>query len=208
VEQSILAAAAFQAAWPAVKSAAHHRRASTFAPALKRPTDLANPASLRHDFTRLGIRPDKVTTSALSSTDINGFTRLRNSPVSTRVIGAEAITYYYTQIAYDAEASGKVEWLSATAPIVVGIVALAGLAVCGLISALASTEVVDKVNDRLPADSRFALLGWHHLKTQRLYGEYQRLYPDGPLLFRVRVSVALMLVCIAVCVWAFGVPRP
>ena len=95
-----------------------------------------------------------------------------------------------------------------TARIMVGIVALAGVSVCGLISAFADMDMVDKVNDKFPTEQQFDLLGWYLPKTQRLRGEYRRLYPDGPLLFRGRVCFALMFICLAICAWGLGTAWP
>jgi hypothetical protein len=87
---------------------------------------------------------------------------------------------------------------------IVGIVALAGVSICGLVGSLASFEMVDKVNDMLPKEQRFAALGWYFSKYQRLNREYKRLYPDGRLLLKVRVLTALMFACLLICALSFG----
>jgi len=87
---------------------------------------------------------------------------------------------------------------------VVGLVALAGVSICGLVGSLTSMEMVDKVNEMLPKGEQFAPLGWYFSKYQRLNHEYKRLYPDGRLLLRVRVLTALMFACLLICALSFG----
>ena len=91
-----------------------------------------------------------------------------------------------------------------TARFIVGIVALAGVSVCGLLASLATFELVDKVNDNLPREEQFAPLGWYLFKYQRLNREYKRLYPDGRQLVKVRVLTALMFVFLLISAWGFG----
>jgi hypothetical protein len=73
----------------------------------------------------------------------------------------------------------------------IGIVALGCVSVCGILAAFAHYEMMDKVNARLIGRERFDPLGWYWPKTQRLRREYGRLYPDGRLLLRIRILVAL-----------------
>jgi hypothetical protein len=86
----------------------------------------------------------------------------------------------------------------------IGIAALACVSICGLMSTLVSLKMVDMVNDRLPEVERFGALGWHFSKTQRLHREYRRLHPDGQLLVRLRVLMALSAVCLLICAWSLG----
>jgi hypothetical protein len=88
--------------------------------------------------------------------------------------------------------------------VIIGIVALACLSICGMIATFANFEMVDKVNNKLPKGEQFAALGWYFSKRQRLQDEYRRLYPDGRLLFKVRVLMALMIACLLICAWGFG----
>jgi len=87
---------------------------------------------------------------------------------------------------------------------IIGIVALACVSVCGLWGTFLNFEKVDKVNEKLVEKERFDWLGWHFFKYQRLNREYKRLYPDGPLLFHGRILTALMIVCLAIFAWGFG----
>src|SRR5215472_6120541 len=88
--------------------------------------------------------------------------------------------------------------------IIVGVIALAGISVCGLISTLAHHEIVDRVNAKLLKSEQFDHLWWYASKTLRLHSEYKRLYPEGRLLFKVRMLMALMFSCLLVCAWALG----
>jgi hypothetical protein len=88
--------------------------------------------------------------------------------------------------------------------VIVGIIALVCVSICGMIAAFANFEMVDKVNNKLPKGEQFATLGWYFSKRQRLHREYRRLYPDGRLLLKVRLLVALMIACLLICAWGFG----
>lgn len=91
-----------------------------------------------------------------------------------------------------------------TARVAIGAVAIACGSVCGLTSAILNFEMVDKVNEKLPAAEQFGHLGWYIDKSLRLKREYKRLYPNGPLLLRTRILMALMLASLVVAAWGFG----
>ena len=91
-----------------------------------------------------------------------------------------------------------------TPRLIVGIVALAVFAICGTVGSFASFEMIDKVNDKLPEEERFAFLGWYFSKYQRLWREYERLYPDGQLLLKVRRLRARAIACLLICAWGLG----
>jgi hypothetical protein len=100
--------------------------------------------------------------------------------------------------------SEELESRSMAARAIIGIFALACGSVCGIALYLVGTEMVDKVNEKLPKDEQFGALGWHLPKTQRLHREYRRLYPDGHLLLRSRVLVSVAIVCLLICAWSIG----
>ena len=75
--------------------------------------------------------------------------------------------------------------------VIVGIVAVVGVATCGLFGTIANIEMVKEVNSRLPKDSQFSPMGWYLSKTLRLHHEYKRLFPNGTLLVRVRVAIGI-----------------
>jgi hypothetical protein len=93
---------------------------------------------------------------------------------------------------------------SMAARVIIGIIALACISVCGIMFHLVSTEMVDKVNEKLPEGGQFGALGWYLPKTQRLHREYRRFYPDGRLLLRFRVVIAVAIVCFLICAWSIG----
>lgn len=93
--------------------------------------------------------------------------------------------------------------MQVTARTMVGIAALVCVSICGLLSALLGFEMIDKVNEKLPKEEQFESLGWYTEKTLRLHREYKRLYPDGQLLLRDRVVIALGIVCLLICAWGF-----
>lgn len=88
--------------------------------------------------------------------------------------------------------------------LVVGIVALASGSICGLIATLASFEMVEQVNTRLPTEVQFSPLGWYLPKTFRLHREYRRLFPEGKLLLRVRFLMSIAFGCLMISAWAIG----
>jgi hypothetical protein len=65
-------------------------------------------------------------------------------------------------------------------------------------------EIVDKVNQRLPQEQQFALLGWYWPKYSRLWREYRMLYPDGKLLRRMGIPAVVTIACLMTCAWALG----
>lgn len=91
-----------------------------------------------------------------------------------------------------------------TPRVIVGVLALASVSVCGLISTLANLEMVDKVNEQLPKTGQFEQFGWHAEKTLRLHREYKRLYPSGHLSRKVHVFGGLMFASLLTCVWSLS----
>ena len=89
--------------------------------------------------------------------------------------------------------------------IIVGIVAVACISVCGLLSTFALFEMADKVNDKLPETEKFDHLGWYFSKRLRLNRKYRMLYPDGRLLKRVRILTVLMFAFGLIAFLCFGV---
>jgi hypothetical protein len=90
-----------------------------------------------------------------------------------------------------------------TTRIIVGIIALACASGCGIFGAFLNFEMIEKVNDKLPEEGRFEWFGWDLFKYRRLKREYRKFYPDGRLLFRVRILTVLLFVWILVCAWSF-----
>jgi hypothetical protein len=92
------------------------------------------------------------------------------------------------------------------AHVIVAIIALASVSICGLMSTFVNYEMMDAVNERLTKEEQFGPLGWYLSKHQRLRRElrreYQRLYPDGRLVLKVRLLMALMFVSLLICAWS------
>lgn len=86
----------------------------------------------------------------------------------------------------------------------VGIAALAGVSVCGVVGTIVSRTMVNEVNAKLPTDKQFSLTAWYFPKNLRLYREYRRLIPDGRLLLRVLFLLGSMVGCLIVGAWAIG----
>ncbi len=68
--------------------------------------------------------------------------------------------------------------------------------------------MLTEVNRQLPKEQRFGLVGWHFLKSQRLFSEYRRLYPDGPRIREVRTIQIILLASFAICVFVFVLSQP
>jgi len=64
--------------------------------------------------------------------------------------------------------------------------------------------IVDAVNAKLPKDDQFNPIGWWLPKTLRLHHQYNRLYPDGPLVRRQGILAAVMLFCIVLVAGLIG----
>jgi hypothetical protein len=86
---------------------------------------------------------------------------------------------------------------------IVGIIALACVSACGIIATFAHYEMMDKVNEKLTEGERFQPSGWCWSKSQRLRREYRRMYPNGRLLFKIRVLMAVMIALLLTCLWGF-----
>ena len=91
-----------------------------------------------------------------------------------------------------------------TAKLVVGIIGFVCGVACGIASSLVCSEMVDRVNDKMPEESQFSHLWWYWSKYERLYAEYKRLYPDGGLLRIIRVLQVLGFASFVVLAWGLG----
>ena len=88
--------------------------------------------------------------------------------------------------------------------VIIGIIALACVSICGLISTFIHRKIADQVNAKLPKPEQFDALWWYASKTLRLHSEYKSFYPDGRLLSKFYLSAALGFSCLLVCAWALG----
>ncbi len=85
-----------------------------------------------------------------------------------------------------------------------GIAAVTGMSVCGLLSTIINYKMVDQVNGKLPKDAQFSLIGWYLPKNLRLYREYRRLFPNGHLLLQFLLLLGLMVGCVIIVAWVIG----
>ena len=49
--------------------------------------------------------------------------------------------------------------------LVVGVVAIVGVSVCGMVGTFVNFEIVDRVNENLAADQQYSWIGWHAEKN-------------------------------------------
>ena len=104
----------------------------------------------------------------------------------------------------DGQGDGKWHvWDGMTTRSIVGIIALTCASVCGIFGSFLNFQMIDKVNNKLPEEGRFEWFGWNLLKYQKLIRDYRMFYPDGQLLFRVRLVSVLLFVWMLVCAWGF-----
>jgi hypothetical protein len=87
---------------------------------------------------------------------------------------------------------------------VVGIVAFVCGVGCAITSSVVVSEMVDRVNEKLPEERHFSHLWWYWEKYQRLFLEYRRLYPDGGLLRRFRILAVVLFASFVVSAWGLG----
>ena len=92
------------------------------------------------------------------------------------------------------------------------IIASAAYALIGIVLGVRGSMVLNamltEVNRQLPKEQRFGLVGWHFLKSQRLFSEYRRLYPDGPRIRQVRTIEIIMFASLAICGLVFFLSQP
>lgn len=91
-----------------------------------------------------------------------------------------------------------------SARLVIGLLALVGVSVSGIVSTIVHLEMVRRVNAMLPKERQSAELGWYLPETQRLHREYRTLFPGGDLLHKWRIMVATGLVSLLICAWSLG----
>jgi hypothetical protein len=85
----------------------------------------------------------------------------------------------------------------------IGVIAIVGVSVCGLVSTFVHFEIVDRVNEKLPAEEQYSWLGWHTDKVSRLFSDYRRLCPNGGLIRRFHLISAMGAGFLVVSAWAF-----
>jgi hypothetical protein len=76
------------------------------------------------------------------------------------------------------------------------IVALVGVAVCGIASSVLGVKMVQDVNGRLPEEQRLSEVGWYAGKYMRLIKEHRRLFPKSVQLRRYVYVIAIGAACL------------
>lgn len=76
--------------------------------------------------------------------------------------------------------------------------AFAGVSTLGLLLTLANYRLVAQVNSLSPQELELSRVGGDVMKLMHLHREYQKLFPEGNLVLRIRVMMALMFVCLLV----------
>ena len=87
--------------------------------------------------------------------------------------------------------------------LVVGVVAIVGVSVCGMVGTFVNFEIVDRVNENLPADQQYSWIGWHAEKTGRLFSDYRKFYPNGGLIRRLYLVSAIGVSFLVLSAWGF-----
>lgn len=87
--------------------------------------------------------------------------------------------------------------------LVVGVLAIVGVSVCGLVCTFVNFEIVDRVNENLPADKQYSWIGWHAEKTGRLFSDYRKFYPTGGLIRRLYFVSAIGGCFLVLSAWGF-----
>jgi hypothetical protein len=91
-----------------------------------------------------------------------------------------------------------------SARLVVGLVASLLVAVSCIASSLIMSEILERVNRRLPEDSHISPLGWYLTKTLYVLREYRRYYPYGNLVRALWLTAGLAFSSLLLCAWAVG----
>jgi hypothetical protein len=74
--------------------------------------------------------------------------------------------------------------------------AFACVSTLGLLLTLANYKLVAQVNSLSPQQLELSRPGGDVARLLHLHREYRRLFPEGNLVFRIRLMMALMLVCL------------
>jgi hypothetical protein len=120
----------------------------------------------------------------------------------TRVVGSWSTLFAVAKVFTRFD---ELESTRMTTRTMIGIVALLGVTIFGMTLSFKIFQMVDKVNDRLPKEERFNPLGWYLFKYLRLRHVYKKLHPDGHLPSHVYIATLLMLACLLICAWGFGI---
>lgn len=76
------------------------------------------------------------------------------------------------------------------------VAAFAGVSALGLLLTLANYKLVAEVNSLSGQELELSRPGGDVVRLLQLHGEYNRLFPQGNLVFRIRLMTALMFACL------------
>jgi len=85
---------------------------------------------------------------------------------------------------------------------IIAVLALVCATIFNIWSGLITSEIVDKVNERLPPDQQFSHLWWYWAKYRRLDAAYGAYYPEGQLRRRSRRLFYVTCFFMIICAWA------
>ena len=94
--------------------------------------------------------------------------------------------------------------------LIIALAIVAFIAATALIAAanIAAAKILSLVNAQLPLKDQFEPFLWYHSKTQRLFRQYRRIYPDGKLIRTHRLLAAAGFTCFALAVWLIYQTQP
>jgi hypothetical protein len=76
------------------------------------------------------------------------------------------------------------------------IAAIAGVSALGLLLTLTNYKLVAQVNAQSTEEFETTLPGGDVMRLLHMHREYGRLFPEGKLVLRIRVMMALFFVCL------------
>jgi len=85
---------------------------------------------------------------------------------------------------------------------IIAVLALVCATIFNIWYGLITSEIVDKVNERLPPDQQFSHLWWYWAKYRRLDAAYDAYYPEGRLRRRSRRLFYIACFFMIICAWA------
>ena len=82
--------------------------------------------------------------------------------------------------------------------IIIAIISLGGVSICGIVSNIFMTMMVEEINRKKQKGNRVSYIGFTFFKMLRILNEYRLLYPGGQLYLYMRMVFALGMVCLVI----------
>lgn len=95
-----------------------------------------------------------------------------------------------------------------TLRLTLGFVFIACVSGFGLAASLTHLAIVEAVNAKLPTTEQFRTIGWGPVNSLKLNKEYRRFYPEGKLLKREGILLAIGLFSLVIGGALLGLPLP